>query len=235
MTRLIRHNSPWLFSVYILGLPGDPVSSIAKPGNSHFAAIRKRALAQAGAQSAAARALPADTSGFLGISEAEMTPVVRGALQTLLTEIDDLRGEVSRLKAKLAEVEGVADRDPLTPLLNRRAFMRELSRVQTFSRRYASPASLVYFDLDDFKSVNDRFGHAAGDAVLKAVAERLTGWLTDDARGRAVVGTRANTVAACAMHRASPPTASTARGPRRVSPGGRDSRALPPVAARGLR
>ncbi|MBA4794737.1 GGDEF domain-containing protein [Phenylobacterium sp.] len=140
-----------------------------------FAAIRKRALAQAGVQSGAARALPADKAGFLGLSEADLTPAVRGAVQTLLTEIDDLRGEVSRLKAKLAEVEGLADRDALTPLLNRRAFMRELSRIQTFSRRYNSPASLVYFDLDDFKSVNDRFGHAAGDAVLKAVAERLTG------------------------------------------------------------
>ena len=140
-----------------------------------FAAIRKRALAQASAQSGAARALPADKAGFLGLSEADLTPAVRGAVQTLLTEIDDLRGEVSRLKAKLSEVEGLADRDALTPLLNRRAFMRELARIQTFSRRYNSPASLVYFDLDDFKSVNDRFGHAAGDAVLKAVAERLTG------------------------------------------------------------
>ncbi len=140
-----------------------------------FAAIRKRALAQAGVQSGAARALPTDKAGFLGLTEADLTPAVRGAVQTLLTEIDDLRGEVARLKGKLAEVEGLADRDALTPLLNRRAFMRELARIQTFSRRYNSPASLVYFDLDDFKSVNDRFGHAAGDAVLKAVAERLTG------------------------------------------------------------
>ena len=140
-----------------------------------FAAIRKRALAQAGVQSGAARALPTDKAGFLGLTAADLTPAVRGAVQTLLTEIDDLRGEVARLKGKLAEVEGLADRDALTPLLNRRAFMRELARIQTFSRRYNSPASLVYFDLDDFKSVNDRFGHAAGDAVLKAVAERLTG------------------------------------------------------------
>ncbi|MEO8114267.1 MAG: GGDEF domain-containing protein, partial [Phenylobacterium sp.] len=59
------------------------------------------------------------------------------------------------------------------PLLNRRALLRELSRVRTFARRYGSPASLVYFDLDGLKAVNDRFGHAAGDAALKAVAERL--------------------------------------------------------------
>jgi diguanylate cyclase (GGDEF)-like protein len=98
---------------------------------------------------------------------------VREALQTLLAEIDDLRGEVGRLKARLAETEGLADRDALTPLLNRRALIRELSRIRTFAQRYGSAASLVYFDLDDLKGVNDRFGHAAGDAAIRAVADRL--------------------------------------------------------------
>ena len=51
--------------------------------------------------------------------------------------------------------------------------MRELKRVAAFVQRYGAPASLVYFDLDDLKAVNDRFGHAAGDAALKAVADRL--------------------------------------------------------------
>lgn len=140
--------------------------------NETFSAIRKRALAEAGAQAPAATQ-KADSAAFLGLTEAELTPAVRGAVQTLLTEIDDLRGEVGRLKARLTEVEGLADRDALTPLLNRRAFMRELNRVRTFAQRYGSPASLVYFDLDGLKRVNDRFGHAAGDAALKAVAERL--------------------------------------------------------------
>lgn len=140
--------------------------------NEPFSTIRRRALAQAGAQ-VAPPAAPADTAAFLGLGEADLTPAVRAALQALLGEIDDLRGEVGRLKAKLAETEGLADRDPLTPLLNRRAFLRELSRIRTFSQRYEAPASLVYFDLDGFKSVNDRYGHAAGDAALQAVAERL--------------------------------------------------------------
>ncbi|MDB5463384.1 MAG: hypothetical protein JWP23_1773 [Phenylobacterium sp.] len=139
--------------------------------NEPFSAMRRRALAQAGAQVRASA--PADSTEFLGIGETELTPAVRGAVQTLLTEIDDLRGEVGRLKARLAEIEDLADRDALTPLLNRRALLRELSRIRTFAQRYGSPASLVYFDLDDLKGVNDRLGHAAGDAALKAVAERL--------------------------------------------------------------
>jgi diguanylate cyclase (GGDEF)-like protein len=140
--------------------------------NEAFSDMRKRALAKAGAQVRGA-AQPVDTTAFLGLSETDMTPAVSAAVQTLLTEIDDLRGEVGRLKAKLSETEGLADRDALTPLLNRRALLRELGRIRTFAQRYGSPASLVYFDLDDLKGVNDRFGHAAGDAAIRAVADRL--------------------------------------------------------------
>ncbi|WP_374573522.1 GGDEF domain-containing protein [Phenylobacterium sp.] len=140
--------------------------------NQPFSDIRRRALAKAGAQ-AAVSASTVDKAAFLGLSEDDLTPVVRSAVQTLLTEIDDLRGEVGRLKGRLSEMEGLADRDPLTPLLNRRALVRELGRIRTFAARYGSPASLIYFDLDGFKLVNDRFGHAAGDAALQAVAERL--------------------------------------------------------------
>jgi diguanylate cyclase (GGDEF)-like protein len=110
---------------------------------------------------------------------------VKGAIQTLLAEIDDLRGEVARVKARLAEAEGLADRDALTPLLNRRAFLRELARIRAFAQRYGSPASLVYFDLDGFKAINDRYGHGAGDAALLAVAERLRANVRDsDILGR---------------------------------------------------
>jgi diguanylate cyclase (GGDEF)-like protein len=147
--------------------------------NEPFSDIRKRALARAGAQVTASIAAPADTTAFLGLSEADMTPAVQAAVKTLLSEIDDLRGEVARLKAKLSEAEDLADRDALTPVLNRRAFVRELGRIRTFSQRYGSPASVVYFDLDGFKSVNDRYGHAAGDAALQAVAERLSANVRD--------------------------------------------------------
>jgi diguanylate cyclase (GGDEF)-like protein len=74
--------------------------------------------------------------------------------------------EVERLTA-------LADHDALTPVLNRRAFVRELGRAMAFSRRYGSPAALLYLDLDGFKQVNDAHGHLAGDAALKRVAELL--------------------------------------------------------------
>ncbi len=133
-------------------------------------ASRRRAPAPGSAPVATAKG---DSVAFLGVPATEMTPAVQAAIQTLLGELDELRGEVGRLKGRLKAAEDLADRDALTPLLNRRGFLRELGRVRTFAQRYGSPASLVYFDLDGFKAINDRLGHAAGDAALLVVAERL--------------------------------------------------------------
>jgi diguanylate cyclase (GGDEF)-like protein len=145
------------------GVRADPLSG-----------VRRRVAPRNAAEASPDAAVRApDRAGFLGIDESELTASVRAALTALLGEIEELRGEVGRLKARLVEAESLADRDALTPLLNRRAFVRELRRVAAFAQRYGSPASLIYFDLDGFKAVNDRFGHAAGDLALKAVAERL--------------------------------------------------------------
>lgn len=99
------------------------------------------------------------------------TPVE--ATSALMRENAELRAELARLRARLAEVEGLADLDTLTPLFNRRAVMRELARSRDFAERYGGTASLAYFDLDGLKAINDRFGHAAGDAALLAVADQL--------------------------------------------------------------
>jgi len=138
-----------------------------------FGVRRRAALQQAASAQGATGARQSDSAAFLGLEPVDLTPPVQAALSTLLSEIEELRVEVGRLKSRLNEAEDLADTDPLTPLLNRRAFLRELHRVVTFAQRYGSPASLIYFDLDGFKAVNDRFGHAAGDIALKAVAERL--------------------------------------------------------------
>jgi diguanylate cyclase (GGDEF)-like protein len=149
-----------------------------------FAAIRRRNLAEAGAK-VLGESQAADQARFLGLSESELTPAVKAALATLVIELDDLRAEVKRLKARLQEAEAAADADPLTGVKNRRAFLRELKRVGAFCLRYEAPASLLYFDLDDLKGVNDRFGHAAGDAALIAVAGRLSANVRDsDVIGR---------------------------------------------------
>ena len=102
----------------------------------------------------------------LGIPEEELTPRVRAA-------IADLSAEIERLKARLESVETVADQDGLLPILNRRAFVREVARIASFAERYDLTVSLIYFDLDGLKSINDTHGHAAGDAALHHVAAVL--------------------------------------------------------------
>jgi diguanylate cyclase (GGDEF)-like protein len=139
-----------------------------------LAGVRRRPGASAPVLVAADEtAAPTDSAAFLGLGAVDLTGPVQAALTTLLGEIDELRQEVGRLKARLVEAESLADEDVLTPLLNRRAFVRELRRVLAFTQRYGGPASLVYFDLDGLKAVNDRFGHAAGDVALQTVAQRL--------------------------------------------------------------
>ncbi|HLY80804.1 MAG TPA: GGDEF domain-containing protein [Caulobacteraceae bacterium] len=137
-----------------------------------FAAMRRRNLAEAGAKIAAPSMT--DQVEFLGVPESDLTPAVRAAIATLVIELGGLRDEIQRLKARLQEAETAADGDPLTSAKNRRAFIREVKRIAAFAQRYDAPASLVYFDLDDLKGINDRFGHATGDAVLQAVADRLS-------------------------------------------------------------
>ena len=92
----------------------------------------------------------------------------------LAAEVERLESELAAMREKLRELEARADIDPLTDVFNRRGFDRELTRAVSYVARYGGSAALVYLDLDGFKQVNDRHGHAAGDAMLKAVAAVLT-------------------------------------------------------------
>jgi diguanylate cyclase (GGDEF)-like protein len=124
-------------------------------------------------------------ASVLGIPESEFTPRVRDAIMGLMSEVDTLRRELGDTRKRLDEVEKAADQDGLLPLLNRRAFVRELTRYIAFTGRYNTPASLIYFDLNHMKQINDTHGHAAGDAVLKHFADVLQAHVRDsDSVGR---------------------------------------------------
>jgi diguanylate cyclase (GGDEF)-like protein len=101
-----------------------------------------------------------------------------------LAVVERLAAEREALAARLAEAEALADRDALAPVLNRRAFLRELHRTMSEVERYKTPAAVLYIDLDGFKALNDGYGHAAGDAVLTHVGRLLL----DSVRESDVVG-----------------------------------------------
>jgi diguanylate cyclase (GGDEF)-like protein len=100
-------------------------------------------------------------------------PRSRPVAARLAAEVGRLAAELTASRTRITELEARIDVDPLTETLNRRGFERELKRSLAYVKRYGVSAALVYLDLDEFKPVNDRHGHAAGDAVLRAVAAAL--------------------------------------------------------------
>lgn len=131
--------------------------------------------AAAPTRSAAVNAAPkaGDATSILGIPESEFTPKVRDAIMHLLHEVENLRSELEQTRARMSELEKLADQDALLPIANRRAFVRELSRMLAFAQRYGGEVSVLYFDVNDMKQINDTHGHAAGDAALAHIATYL--------------------------------------------------------------
>jgi diguanylate cyclase (GGDEF)-like protein len=127
-----------------------------------------------GATSASEARPVQDTVSVLGIPASEMTPKVQQAIMMLVQEVETLRQELARTNARLAEMERLADEDSLAPIPNRRAFVRELSRMISFTERYGGVSSLIYFDVNGLKVINDKHGHSAGDALLVHVSRVLT-------------------------------------------------------------
>jgi diguanylate cyclase (GGDEF)-like protein len=102
-------------------------------------------------------------------------PPAVGPAALLLAEVERLQADLGKAQRTIAELEARADVDPLLDILNRRGFERELKRSLAYLQRYNGEAVLLFIDLDGFKAVNDRHGHTAGDALLKAVARELVG------------------------------------------------------------
>lgn len=120
----------------------------------------------------------------IGIETASLPKHVQAAIEALAGEVLNLREDKEQLEHALAKAGDLADRDTLCPLFNRRAFERELTREIALAERYGTPLCLIFIDLDRFKLVNDRFGHATGDKVIQHVAQTLL----DSVRQSDIVG-----------------------------------------------
>jgi diguanylate cyclase (GGDEF)-like protein len=85
-----------------------------------------------------------------------------------------LRTELARALKRIEDLQASAETDFLLGIPNRRGFERELNRAIAYIKRYDASGALIVLDVDRLKPINDAFGHAAGDRVLKAIADLLT-------------------------------------------------------------
>ena len=95
-----------------------------------------------------------------------------------------LRAQLARAQARIEELQASAETDFLLDILNRRGFERELVRSLSFIKRYQASGALIVLDVDRLKPINDAFGHAAGDEVLKTIVAAIS----DQVRASDVIG-----------------------------------------------
>src|SRR5438045_9512336 len=86
--------------------------------------------------------------------------------QQLVDEISRLRGQVAQLQERVEQLDHLAHQDSLIDLPNRRGFVRGLERLIASVTRYDGHAAMLFVDVDGLKTINDTFGHRAGDLAL---------------------------------------------------------------------
>ena len=124
---------------------------------------------------------------FLQSLGAEVAGILEGAIGESMSQISSLKTRSVELEGKIADLKREAirsDYDVLTKALSRRGFISRAERFLALAREYETPCAVGFVDVDNVKTLNDTLGHAAGDAALVQVAERLC----EHFKGRGVVG-----------------------------------------------
>jgi diguanylate cyclase (GGDEF)-like protein len=111
--------------------------------------------------------------GYLAVFSRSAGGSLDERVQSELAALAERAGPALDHAKQFREARQLADLDALTGLHNRRYFHETLAREVARARRYDRNLALILFDLDDFKAVNDRIGHLAGDSVLADAAERI--------------------------------------------------------------
>jgi diguanylate cyclase (GGDEF)-like protein/PAS domain S-box-containing protein len=121
--------------------------------------------------------------GVLQWNDVSISPITNAAGE--ITHFVVLNDDISERKKLEAELRQLATIDPLTGLLNRRSFFTLAEQEISRQRRHPGKLSVAMIDVDHFKSINDLYGHQAGDAVLRGLAEVCSGCMREtDILGR---------------------------------------------------
>jgi diguanylate cyclase (GGDEF)-like protein len=164
--------------------PNRANAAKAKTGRKRSAS-RAKAAPKSAARSPAKRAAPpAQRRAGRAAKNAAKNPAKNDASNDSKADIRGLRAKLGQALRRIEELEAAADTDFLLDIPNRRGFERELQRAIAYMKRYRASGALIVLDVDRLKPINDSFGHAAGDEVLKAIA----GTLTRQIRSSDVVG-----------------------------------------------
>jgi diguanylate cyclase (GGDEF)-like protein len=153
----------------VLVNPGKPLRAIMKKKTRVPASGTGKRGKSAGKPT---RAAPARASRKKGVPAPAPKRV---APNDAKPSIRRLRAQLARAQARIDELQASADTDFLLDIPNRRGFERELVRSISYIKRYHAGGALIVLDVDRLKPINDTFGHAAGDEVLKAVVGVLLG------------------------------------------------------------
>jgi len=111
--------------------------------------------------------------------QVESLKAVRQIAQLAHALVDEISTHLKAQDRRIAELETLATNDALTQVLNRRGFEERLTHELSVARRHGVGGVLIFVDLDEFKPVNDTYGHACGDEVLRTVSNLLRGHIRD--------------------------------------------------------
>jgi diguanylate cyclase (GGDEF)-like protein len=107
--------------------------------------------------------LVANDDGLVSLAQAE----------ALVSEIEHLRAKLNEVEARLSHLDELAHQDSLVNLPNRRSFLANLERAIARVEEHGHPAAVLFVDVDGLKSINDTFGHKAGDDALTEIAQLI--------------------------------------------------------------
>jgi diguanylate cyclase (GGDEF)-like protein len=138
-----------------------------KPRLSELKAARRRT-------SGARAGTKPDQTGRVKRGKARSKSPVVAASADAKPTVRRLRSQLAKAQRRIDELEAAADQDFLLDIPNRRGFERELNRAIAYIKRYHASGALIVLDVDRLKPINDAYGHAAGDEVLKAIVAVLS-------------------------------------------------------------